>query len=228
MTDSDSPEILKAHCSKCSGERRHELLHRETVRGSELIDEKFSIDWADRYDMVKCCGCEAVALRHQHWFSEDTEVDGRPVMYTNFYPPAVSRREPRWLEWIDDIFQDKEQQSVAALLREIYVALYNDARRLAVMGTRALLEQMIVHKVGDNGSFAKNIEAFCAAGFISQKQKGKLETILEAGHAAIHRAFHPSQEDLNVLIDITESIVETVYAHEEKVKELKRRVPERK
>ncbi len=227
MTTDGKSEILKAHCNKCGGERRHEVLHRETVRGSETVDGGFEIDWADRYEMLKCCGCDNVAMRHLHWFSEDTEPDGSPVVYTNYYPPAISRREPRWLNDIDDLFAEDKQSCVASLLKEIYVALYNDARRLAAMGIRALIEQMMIHKVGDTGSFASNLAKFHSDGFISKKQMEVVETILDAGHAAIHRAFHPSQEDLNVLMDITESVVEAVYAHEGKTQTLKKRVPKR-
>lgn len=221
-------KIDMAHCNKCGGERRHEILHSETIRDSEIIDGQYSIDWGDCYEMLKCCGCETVALRHQHWFSEDMEPDGRPVIHTNYYPPAASRREPRWLNSIDDGFNENEQCYIASLLREIYSALHNDARRLAAMGTRALIEQMMIHKVGDQGSFVKNLGKFQSEGFISMKQKEILETILDAGHAAIHRAFHPSREDLETLIDITESLVEVVYAHSDKTKALKSRVPGRK
>lgn len=227
MAEKDKVEILKAHCNQCGGERRHELLHHETIRGSEVVDKRFAIDWADRYEMLKCCGCENVAMRHLHWFSEDMGSDGRPTVYTSYYPPATSRREPRWLELVDDMLAEDEQLYVVSLLREIYSALHNDARRLASMGIRALIEHMMIHKVGDTGTFGGNLQKFESDGFISSKQKERLETILDAGHAAIHRAFHPSKEDLNILMDITESVVETVYAHEDKTKLLRKRVPPR-
>ena len=228
MTEKDEVEILKAHCNQCGGERWHELLHQETVRGSEVVEHGFQIDWEDRHEMLKCRGCESVSMRHLHWFSEDTEPDGRPAVYTSYYPPAISRREPRWLELVDDILADDEQRYVVSVLREIYAALHNDARRLASMGIRALIERMMIHKVGDTGSFSGNLAKFESDGFISSKQRERLATILDAGHAAIHRAFNPSKEDLDTLMDITESVVETVYAHEEKTKLLQKRVPAKK
>jgi Domain of unknown function (DUF4145) len=95
------------------------------------------------------------------------------------------------------------------------------------MGIRALLEQIMISKCGDRGSFTKNLEQFQAAGFISPMQHQRLETILEAGHATIHRSFRPSTDDLITLIVIAESIVEVVYIHGPKVEQLNKRLPAR-
>ncbi|WP_371851449.1 DUF4145 domain-containing protein [Duganella sacchari] len=42
----------------------------------------------------------------------------------------------------------------------MYVAISSSALRLATLGVRALLEHVMIEKVGDNGSFKKNLEAF--------------------------------------------------------------------
>jgi len=217
-------EIVKAYCNKCCGERRHEVLHCEKTTWSEDVDEYHSIDGGDIYEMIKCCGCENVALRHQSWFSEDTDEQGRPAVQTNYYPPATYRQEPKWLTelfWVLPI----DGNFVGDLLKEIYVALRNDSRRLAVMGIRALIEQVMIDKVGDQGTFKNNLNEFETKGFISKSQRAVLEPVLEAGHAAIHRAFNPSKDDLIALIDITENIIESIYVNEKRAKEIKKNVP---
>ncbi len=95
------------------------------------------------------------------------------------------------------------------------------------MGARALLEHVMVSKVGDQGTFVKNLDKFQAEGFLSQRQREIIEPILEAGHAAIHRGFDPSEEDVATVIEVTESLVETTYVHTEKASKLKTRVPGR-
>lgn len=120
-----------------------------------------------------------------------------------------------------------EEEFVNSLLDEIYSALQNNQRRLAAMGIRALLEQIMIAKVGDHRSFAKNLKEFEAAGYVSSKQKERLDTILEAGHATIHRSFRPSKNDLIALVDIAESVIETTYLHDSKVQELRKRIPPR-
>jgi len=85
----------------------------------------------------------------------------------------------------------------------------------------------LTSKVGDQKSFYKNIDEFEKCGYVSHKQRERLEVILDAGHAAIHRTFTPYPKDVITLVEITEHIVETVYLHEAKVTALKKRVPPR-
>lgn len=208
---------VKAHCNTCSGDRNHEVLHVEKTVWSE---EEQGIWGSDNYEMLRCSGCESIKLRHTSYFSEEE------FPTTTYFPPPVFRQEPRWFRnlW----FQLKhEEQNVHSLLNEVYVALQNNQKALAAMGIRALLEHVMVAKCGDNGGFARNLEKFEKAGFVSQIQRQSLETILEAGHATIHRAFQPSKDDLITLVDIAESIVEGVYVHGPKVEKLKKRIPSR-
>ena len=76
------------------------------------------------------------------------------------------------------------------------------------MGIRAALENVMVNKVDDTGIFNTNMDAFQAAGYLSVRQKFNLETILEAGHATIHRGWVPTDDDIITLLDISESIIE--------------------
>jgi hypothetical protein len=108
------------------------------------------------------------------------------------------------------------------------VALQNDQPYLAAMGIRALLEQIMVTKCGDRGTFNKNLDAFQTDGYVSPVQRERLKTVLEVGHAAIHRGYKPSKEDLMTLVDLTEVIVQTFYLHGSKVEDLKKKIPPRK
>jgi|SRR6185312_5555838 len=217
-------KIIRIHCNKCGGERRHEILHHEAVTWEDAVDDNYTLHGGDDYDLVKCCGCENVALRHQTWFSEDTDEHGRPNVKTVLYPPASFRREPRWLTdlmWALPI----DNNFVGDFIKEIYVALRNKSLRLAVMGIRALLEQIMMDKVGDNGSFKNNLDAFEQGGFVSHGQRMVLEPVLEAGHATMHRAFKPTSMDVGHLMDITESIIESIYINARRASELSKRVP---
>lgn len=111
------------------------------------------------------------------------------------------------------------------LLNEVYVALQNAQPMLAAMGIRALMERMMIEKVGDNGAFSRNLEAFQNAGFISAVQREQLEPVLEVGHAAIYRGYKPSEEDLSTIVDITEGLIQSIYLHGTKAKELKGKIP---
>lgn len=211
-------EITKAHCNTCGGERNHEILHSEKTSWSDPVHP---ISGRDTYQTLRCCGCENIKLRHTSWFSEDD----KPTI--NYFPPAIFRRNPDWFDqlWLDLPIED---DFVEQLLKEIYVALQNNLPNLATMGVRSLLEKIMISKVEDQGSFLKNIAKFEGLGYVSRIQRERLEAILEAGHAAIHRTYTPTNKDVITLVDLTEHIVETVYLHEAKVSDLKKRVPARK
>ncbi|AEF03276.1 DUF4145 domain-containing protein [Alteromonas naphthalenivorans] len=217
---------LKAQCNKCLGETNHLLLHKEDQPWDEEI-EHYTIHGSETFNMVKCCGCDSVKLMHSSWFSEICDEYGRPIIEISYYPPAISRAEPKWLSEIGGLLPNNEMRFVRGLIKEIYSALHNDSRRLAAMGIRALIEHMMILEVTDNGSFKKNLEAFQKAGYLSDKQRTIIEPILEAGHAAIHRGYEPSSEDVITVIEITESLVETIYVHSKKAEKLKERVPQR-
>ena len=95
-------------------------------------------------------------------------------------------------------------------LKEIYSAVQNDSRRLAVMGIRSLLETVMIEKVGDSGSIGTNVKNFIAEGYIAQKNEETFRLQVEAGHAGMHRNYVPTKEELDVLLNITESLIETV------------------
>ena len=95
------------------------------------------------------------------------------------------------------------------------------------MGVRALLEQIMISRVGDLGSFQAHLNAFESQGFVTANQRKQLEAILEAGHAAAHRAYKPGSTSLLTLLDLTEHIIESVFLHEDRIAHLRQRVPRR-
>ena len=86
----------------------------------------------------------------------------------------------------------------------------------------------MIDKIGDKGTFAANVNAFEEEGFISKKQKGVLEPILEAGHAAMHRGYKPNKNEVVRLMDVTENIIETIYVNEQRIKGLSAKIPPKK
>jgi hypothetical protein len=203
-------DIVREFCNTCSGKTKHEILHHEEVEWEEGIGEDNSIYGANVYDLLKRLGCEHVVLRHNSWFSEEIDPEtGRHEIRTTYYPPATYRKAPKWLS--DLMWTTEYDDSLEEIMREIYVALQNDAPRLATIGIRALIELVMIDKIGDQGTFSKNLDAFESAGFISVSQRKVLEPVLEAGHATIHRNFKLKKNEVARLMDIAESIIESIY-----------------
>ncbi|PTR33030.1 uncharacterized protein DUF4145 [Luteibacter sp. OK325] len=210
------PTML-VHCNKCGGETRHSVLHKYA---SEFEDPETRLREAHNYKMLACRGCESVSLKHSVRYQE--EFDGE----TRYYPPHVYRKPPAWLWRVRD-GHGKDGKYVNTLLVQIYEALAVDAFAVAAMGVRALLEYLMVSKVGDQGSFQKNLKAFHEEGHVTARERERLEKTLDVGSAAIHRAYLPEHADAMVLLDIAEHAIVSMYLHDEAVNNVAQKVPVR-
>ena len=155
--------------------------------------------------------------------------------------PRTVRNLPYWLRYrepvfvggvdIRGLFGDDDPTPVpdivCHIMEEVYIALHNNARRLVAMGVRAALDHMITDKVDDYGNFARNVDEFEKAGYLSRQQRMDLDTILEAGHSATHRGWEPTDDQINALLDNTESLIESVYLDRARAARLAREVPKR-
>lgn len=214
--------VMKAHCNTCGGERNHVRLNKIDKGWSEDIDGGYSISGGDTYYVLECRGCESVKVLHESWFSEDTDHQGNPIVSRVYYPSSIFRPHPRWFKHLDN------EWHISKLLREIYQAMQNDAPSLAAMGIRAVIEAIMIDKVGDQGTFKRNLAEFQAKGFISTFQLGILEAVLELGHASIHREFVPATDQLEVAMDIMENLVHELYVLEHRAKATVKNIPKRK
>lgn len=221
-------EIEWTHCNNCNRPTRHRLLYVERITTDDELDRGFSVTWWDTYELLQCLGCEAVHLRHSSSFSEATDSDDELEKTVKFYPPRISRSKPEWLGSINGPFWIGESE-IEQLLEEIYVALHNNSLRLAAMGVRALLEFMMIDKVGDRGSIRENIKAFFEAGYVAPVDQETFRSkLIEAGHAAMHRGYKPNATDLGTLLDLTESLIASIYVHPERTQGLEKRIPSKR
>ncbi|MBR0710902.1 DUF4145 domain-containing protein [Bradyrhizobium liaoningense] len=198
-------EKIKAPCSKCMRETTHQILFNCEKDGSD-------------YAMIACGGCEAISMRVKDLHFTDQE---------EFYPSPVSRQMPMWLQYMR-LGLDADEEILGDLLTEVYQAIFGRQYRLAAMGIRAALEQIMIMKIGDKGSFNQKLEAFERAGFISKIQREAMRTTLDVGDAAMHRGFAPTDEDLRIALDIVEGVMAPIFGHADEAKGLGKRVPPRK
>lgn len=215
--DNKSKKTEWIHCNYCSQETKHSVLtqHENIVRGEPIADlyhEYFW--WHTTYTLLVCCGCESVTLRRLMRFSE--WEDGESEI--EFYPPSMSRKMPAWHEKIPYKIHD--------LLSEVYTALYSNSHRLALMGARTIIDMFILDKIGDIGTFQQKLDALVDRGYLASQQKDILSVALEAGNAAVHRAYKPSSEVLNHVIDVVETLLQS-YVLEKASDSVKNEIPHR-
>jgi len=168
--------------------------------------------WGNNYEILQCRGCRAVCLR-------ETFNDATGEEEVSYYPPAISRRLPAW-RW--DLPSDMRE-----MLEEIYRALHNNSSRLALMGSRTLVDMLMLKQVGDVGSFQRKLSALEKQGLIAPDHSEVLSAALDAGNAAAHRGFKPARDDLNAVIDIVENLLMAAYHLKRVAARLKKKTPAR-
>jgi hypothetical protein len=208
-------EPIWSHCNGCGQETLHKLVNL-VKRSRPYDDDIYSIDAGTTWRVLQCCGCEEITLSRVDWCSEDDHTEPYIPVY---FPPRVSRRKPDWLV-------RQEAAAYHGILEEIYTALHADSRRLALMGARAVIDMAIVKRIGDQGSFARGLNALERENLLSKQERTLIEAAFDAGSAAMHRGHQPTVDELNTVIDVVERVVHAEVL-EEKVKDLASATPKR-
>ena len=143
-------------------------------------------------------GCDLMRLKHESSLQQSADVN------VTYYPPASARREPAWIAQVREPL-NFDDNVIEQFLKEIYNAIHNDFRVLVAIGTRSLLEPVMIEKVGDQGTFRANIAAFATKGYLATVQAGFLTATLDAGYASMHRAWKPTVEQMHTLMDVVDS-----------------------
>ena len=207
-------KVTWSHCNSCGPRTKHIVLASNKTKYNEEIDTIGAVSGFDKYEMLQCQGCESVKLKHTSWFSEDLDE----AVY--YYPPNISRKLPDWQSSLPLPFR--------SLLREVYAALHADSRQLSLMGTRAVLDLVMLGKIGDIGTFADKLKALEEKGFIGTQQHECLAAAFDAGSAAMHRGYNADVTQINQVMDIIENLLEAVYVLPGAADELKKTTPPRK
>jgi hypothetical protein len=225
------PITVTFHCNVCGGKRNHAVLTEHVHEWDEEVSYEddegpgiFYVHQKEVYLLLRCCGCDSVSLKHESF----SEAEEHPAI--KIYPPRQFRQPPRWLYELDYFaaFRNADIAFIPRLLREIYGSLYSEHRAVSAMGIRALLELVMVEKIGDRGSFGKNVEAFQTEGFISLQQRTLLDSVLEFGHASMHRNYAPATKELISALDVAENLIHTLYILPDEAKSLSDAIPKRK
>lgn len=185
-----SAKVDRAHCNICGGEKNAYIRASYTLSGKDG-----EVSWSDTYEILECCGCNGLSVRKMEWISEwdtlDTDpLTGQPRLISGSkvtnWPPTTKRKQPEWLDHLDD-------DVLRSVIQEVYQALNSGLIVLASIGIRTLLDRAMLLRVGDpRGGFEGKLKLMVEKGHIGSDEKEILEAITDAGSAAAHRGFAPS------------------------------------
>lgn len=212
-------------CNKCNEKTNHEIHFTKCIDG-----EDGPIDWYNLYQVLECRGCGNITFRNRLWFSEfqDFEPESDPVFRDKYYPTALIRKSPIWLD-------ELENQNLTEVLKEVYSSFQNNLQIVTAIGIRTAFDIIAIEKINDIGSFDKKLNDLLNRKIITSDEKIILDTLIDSGNAAAHRGYSPSKDDIHILFDILEKIIEKIYFSENILKklllksiELKNKIPKRK
>ncbi len=182
-------------------------------------------EWEARFEIVECRGCDSLSFRLRSWDERHDRLDPATgelvdrIELHQYYPPPASRQRPDWLGYLPKDLQ--------GMLGELYLALDAGSVTLPVIAARTVLDIVMREKVGDRGSFAKQLDAFCDEGHIGTRDKEILATVIESGHAAAHRGYAPTPGDVHDVLGIVEHLLERLFVHPSRIALMKDRTPKR-
>lgn len=119
---------------------------------------------------------------------------------------------------------EENDEKIGDLLYEVYRAVDGQQYRLAAMGIRAVLEQVMILKIGDLATFNDKLEAFQREGYISALQRDAMRATLDVGDAAMHRGFLPTERELKIALDVVEGVLAPIFGHSGEAKHITSRV----
>jgi len=142
-----------SHCNKCGPSTYHDVLAlSEADAYTKFMSSRKDDSWNQWYEMLRCRGCGQVSLRCTEGYTSKGYT-------TTYYPPAIARRTPPWVDYVSWVLfegNDEVPLDICNIMKEVYIALQNNSRRLCAMGIRATLEHTMIDKIGDHGKFVIN------------------------------------------------------------------------
>lgn len=234
-------EKFKAFCATCKSDTNHEAVQTVDVSGSEIYrygpgeSDQDSMEWTDRYQVIKCLGCDAFSFRHRNWFSGAQEYFGPD----DYHDGTTERLYPQRGK---DVLAAKDFYNVPKNLRSIYkevIACFNnESPVLCAAGLRASIEGLCAANGVNDGpveltrsdgttetkrksNLEGKISGLFEKGFLTKRNAELLHEHRYIGNEAVHELSRPSDTGLKIAIEIVEHMFESLYEIPEKAEALK-------
>ena len=194
MSEQQTTETINAECPHCGKLTLCDILSRHDERWDDG-DVWGGVD----HTLLRCCGCRAVYYRSATWNSENTDQyedprTGETETHTNYkiavFPaPEVPDARPDWVWELPQI-----DTTLAKIVDELYTAADAKMFILASVGLRTALDRVTqLLGIDENAAFAVKLQGLQDGGWIGANERAALNAVAQAGHAATHRGWLPTE-----------------------------------
>jgi hypothetical protein len=170
------------------------------------------ITFVEKSQFLECQVCQQARLRVILWNSENEDS------HITFHPPASLHKAPPWLKELPPKYRD--------IALQIYPTLDAGNFSLALMGARSLLDIYISGHTTVKNDFKKKLDDLCDQRVLTKPHAEMLFTTFDAGSAAAHRDYHPSESSVLTAVQVVEHLIHQDVL-EPKAQKLKAETPQR-
>ncbi len=206
-------------CATCRNETIHTIIFDYQVNSNEF---DYDLSSQNDYQIIRCNGCNTVSFRIDGWFSEyqDSINDGK---FEELYPEM--KKDIRNIKTFN-----KLPDFLSKLYEEVIHSYNNKNRLLCAVGIRAIIEGICIDKeIKPNteqenkiviNTLNKKLPALFDAGFISQNYIDVLHELRLLGNDAAHSFIFPSENNIQLALDVVEDTLFSIYEIPEKKEQL--------
>lgn len=207
-------KYIQAVCPNCGDRRKTKIMHEHSAE-EDLGEHYGNVIWFWR--ILECGGCECIFFESS---CSDDSVLGGP----KYYPKPYSSPDDRALHFT--LFADKE---IASLLSDFERCRTAKLFRPAAVMARTLFEYSahFLGVVDNNTTLGQKLNALHETGHISLRERDDLDAIIQAGNAAAHRGWKPTENDIEVVALVLHSFLDRSFTNPHRIESLRKRTPER-
>lgn len=209
--------IYKLPCRMCDLKSNHIVLKSVEDHWSE---DKYEIQGWEKIEIVKCQGCDQLSVRSTSSHSEDyfsDDVTGELIYpeHEQLYPNRIEGRKH-----LNDVHY--LPFGIQSIYTETHGALCSKFKILAGAGIRAIIESICNEENAQGINLEKKIDDLSTKGTLTQQEAETLHSTRILGNRAVHEIVAPTNEELDVAMDIVENLIKTVYIIPKKAQKLKK------
>lgn len=222
---------LAGHCPSCD---RIMFALEKAVHGVtwDTADASFSVSGRSEWRIVECAGCGKVYFQERTRCSEDLdyEDDGsgghdpfEPWRYEHYPAPERGSAVPQTIARVAGVDDD-----LAVVLEETYEAARRGSHVLAAIGLRTAFDKATaLLGVSEHLTFAQKLVALQEDGRIGETERMTLGVLADAGGAAAHRGWRPSDDELAIIRSCLELFLQRTLIADVAAKRLHASIPPR-
>jgi hypothetical protein len=203
-------------CHTCNKDGQNaEIMASVSKHGQENCGGGNYVDWWERYQVLKCGGCETIFFRTTQADSEDVDFDyghnGEAIANYNVaekvYPEvATVRAAIKGFHLLPDQLQ--------AIYIEASRAMHANQPILAGIGIRAILETICKDKAAIGSNLFKQIDGLKTQGVLSPNGAIVLHKLRVLGNSAAHEVKPHTDDQLSLAFDVLDNLLLNVYVLE--------------